>query len=1023
MTTIALVQVSDIHFKGPNDRARKRAAAIAATLNGHPPVSATFICVNGDIAQSGKATEYDVAEAFFTELRTELEKIAASGKVYIVLVPGNHDNDYTSADDAREMLIPQLLLRPTEPRKDGVIELCTDVQHAFFGFMARVEQLAEVNGKNRLFWTRRFDLDGKTVQFNCYNSGWHDLLDDQKRSLTFPVSAAVDADSPSDVTIALLHHPLAWFALESYRAIEAHLEACADVVMTGHEHRAGQYQRSSASDEGTEHYEAGALQPHGNTSESEFNIIFLDLATRRHRHVGYAWNEGKYERRGDFSDWRPYLRNDHLRAGFNFNERFRHQFLDDAGAQFSHNARDRLYFQDIYVPPQLKELRPVAKKLVEVMSARDVLEVAKDDGRALVFGPNWSGKTALCKWMLRALHHDDLVPVYVRASDIVADPDALTAVIERLFTVQYGPARLEEFRQLARTSRALLLDEYEDVKVPKANRDAVFKQLEAYFGVVVVVADDLARIDEISYEKSIVNPLVRYRRFDLQPFGHVLRNALARKWHELSLGTVTDEAVEKRIAQSEGILRAVIATNTVPSLPIFLLVFLQSEEAMRKSESGAPEHSGSFGFLHQELIKKSLVSAEPATDFDTTHKYLAELAYTMFVDDQRTMTLEDIERHHRKYSDDFQLTLDRGRMVAYLVAAGVLREDNGTYSFKYPYLFPFFVAYAVKDVPARFNAHIGTLVDTIHKTENAHILMFLTYFLRDDRVVSHVLERARNLYGDVEPCDMEIHVAFLNELEVEELVLLLPESTPEENGRALREELDRRDLERHETAPTTREEREQAAEEINEVLRINKSMKTIEILGQVLRNFPGSTLGERKREIAEQCYHLALRTMRRLLDLLNQNVTKIVEDFTRALEDQKGLPYHAAHEKAKYGIYALAEMLSFGLIWKTADSVGLQKLGLTFDALVEGTPSVGISLIDLAVRLEHFASFPESKVDKLIKRTKDVPFARGVLKRLVHRHFYLIKRPEDLRQSVCKRLEIKVVRAPVAVFGSPAHKE
>lgn len=1009
MEKIALLHLSDIHFKSAEDRVISRVKSIAATFNGHPPVEATIVVVTGDIANAGLAVEYAVARSFFNELRTALKNIPSAGRIEFVLIPGNHDNDYTKADAVRQMIVQQVLATPAQPRAEEVIAACTAIQTNFFEFMSEFEERPAIS-KNRVFFSRVFTVCGKTVRFNCYNSAWHETREAQKGTLSFPIASAVGSDDPSDVTVALIHHPSRWFAIENYRQVETHLEKSADVVLTGHEHRPGQFLRATTPSEGVQYYEAGALQPHEphGTASSEFSVIFLDLVKRRHHHIAYEWKDGLYSRK-ESSSWRPYLRNEHLRAGFHFSDKFL-EFLDDAGAQFTHPSRSHLYLQDIYVPPQLKELRPLTNRIVEIVGARDVLEVARAEGRLVIYGPTWSGKTALCKWMVRNFHANDLVTIYVRGEDLTSsDPTFVMSVIERAFLSQYV-SNIDTFRQLPAAARALVIDDYQDLSVPKAARPELLAQLEKYFGCVVLIADELMRIDEISYGDGEVNPLLSYRRFDLQPFGHVLRSKLAKKWHDLSLGDVPEETVHLRIVQTENVLRAVVATSTVPPLPIFLLIFLQSEEAMRKNDASSVEHSGSFGFLHQELIKKSLVAVAGPADWDTTHKYLGELAYGMFERGERTVSEEDLSKHHRVYCAQFDLDIDRGEMVRYLVSCGVLQQEHGSYSFKYPYLLPFFVAYAVKDSPGRFDAHIQRLVATVHKTEHAHIVMFLSYFLRDERVVDHVLLKARELYADTPPCDMELHVEFLNDLKGDDIELELPQSTPEENRNALRCELDRRESQRLEV-PEARLDREHATEDLNEVLRINVAMKTIEILGQVLRNFPGSTLGDRKIEIARECYELSLRTLERMFELLRSNVTKIVEDFTRHLEDQRGIPYDDAHQKAKYGVYGLAEMLAFGLIWKTGDAVGLQKLARTFESLVQGSPSIGVCLIDLAVHLDHLNSFPEAKVDALAKRTKDVLLARAVLKRLVHRHFFLSSKHEQLRQRVCAKLEIKVPTA------------
>lgn len=68
-------------------------------------------------------------------------------------------------------------------------------------------------------------------------------------------------------------------------------------------------------------------------------------------------------------------------------------------------------------------------------------------------------------------------------------------------------------------------------------------------------------------------------------------------------------------------------------------------------------------------------------------------------------------------------------------------------------------------------------------------------------------------------------------------------------------------------------------------------------------------------------------------------------------------------------------------------------------------------MIDVAVRLDHLASFPENEVSTLSDRTSKLPFARGILTLFVHRHFYLYESDMRLRQRICALLGITIGQA------------
>ena len=64
---VLLIQISDIHFFEPTDAVLKRSAEIAAAVQPLLPLATRVVLiVTGDIAQSGKSTEYDLATSSST---------------------------------------------------------------------------------------------------------------------------------------------------------------------------------------------------------------------------------------------------------------------------------------------------------------------------------------------------------------------------------------------------------------------------------------------------------------------------------------------------------------------------------------------------------------------------------------------------------------------------------------------------------------------------------------------------------------------------------------------------------------------------------------------------------------------------------------------------------------------------------------------------------------------------------------------------------------------------------------------
>ena len=273
------------------------------------------------------------------------------------------------------------------------------------------------------------------------------------------------------------------------------------------------------------------------------------------------------------------------------------------------------------------------------------------------------------------------------------------------------------------------------------------------------------------------------------------------------------------------------------------------------------------------------------------------------------------------------------------------------------------------------------------------------------------------MYAEFKQCDFHSDVAFLQALNEPSARLRLPESSAEENQIAVSVESDRRSSHSAETLAfySSADERGGAAEiatlshpsEMDSLLHLNIAFKMIQILGQIIKNFPGSTKGSLKFTIARECYSLGLRAMNGMLNLIANNQDPLKKDLERWLHT-RGVDPSEVGGRAEGLIRWLSEACALTFVLKTAEAVGLPKLGKTYDEILVKDTSVAVRMIDLAVRLEHMPAFPENELTALKKAVYNHPFARSVLTRLAYRHFYLYETGYRLRQRVCASLDIGV---------------
>ena len=117
------------------------------------------------------------------------------------------------------------------------------------------------------------------------------------------------------------------------------------------------------------------------------------------------------------------------------------------------------------------------------------------------------------------------------------------------------------------------------------------------------------------------------------------------------------------------------------------------------------------------------------------------------------------------------------------------------------------------------------------------------------------------LYDGCPPCDLISDVAYLNTLQAKIPEVCLHDGDAREHRKGYLQQLDESNHARRQNGSHSEQEASNEAEIIDDILRINVAFKTIEILGQIIKDFSGSIKAEAKAQLATECFSVDLRTL------------------------------------------------------------------------------------------------------------------------------------------------------------------
>lgn len=200
-------------------------------------------------------------------------------------------------------------------------------------------------------------------------------------------------------------------------------------------------------------------------------------------------------------------------------------------------------------------------------------------------------------------------------------------------------------------------------------------------------------------------------------------------------------------------------------------------------------------------------------------------------------------------------------------------------------------------------------------------------------------------------------------------------------------------------------------DDINEssLAEINRSIKSIEIIGQILRNRYGSLTRKQLYDLAESAYTVGLRFLKFHLTITDNIKDEILKVIKKIICENSSLSDDDVTKKARKIYMLICYGVSYALIQKIANSLGSKQLVPIFEELREKHPdSPAIQLIDIAIKLEFTNSIPKEEIKKLFIELKSNVITRRMLQEVVLQHLYLHNTDFRDKQWISNTLEIPI---------------
>lgn len=1014
-TTKLIVHISDIHICEDTTSSQLKLAQLCTSIGNYRYYSSEIIIVaTGDITQSGKSLEFENAYFFFQELKEDLIKKHRFQSIDFCFCPGNHDLDFSQELGVRDFLIEQYI-KNNNIKDDNVINEITKTQNNFFSFLENLYD-RKINGLDRVSWYEIFNHQSKKIIIYSCNTSLTSQRREKQGELCL-VSPSYQKHSPEDIIITITHHPEHWGKNHEYKQFRNKIRKHSDFLLTGHEHEFSSFEVVS-DDYSCTIIESGVFwAPYNHTSS--FNIIYI-------QNNSYDVIELKYNEEIDSYIASRDIQLENLKEISSKKDTdldtFFLNFLHDAGADFTHPRKEKIDINDIYIWP---ELRVENSKNINILKIDSQRLFETDNKNKVIIGTELSGKTSLSKKIFLQRIKEGKSPIYIDCKSYSSTGNHKLDIKPQIIKI-YGN---EYERILSKSSkdRIIIFDNFDQL-VKKRNLDIGdlldFSKHFAHENIILTSKslEELSLIDEAKF-----NSIGDFESYTILEFGPTKRYDLAKKW--VSIGNNSNSInIDQHFDSIEKDLQTAVGKKLIPSFPIFLLTLIQASESR-----SAPDLKGSaFGHYYQFLITNSLAKANiHQQQYDEYFHFCSILANEIFQTSSKEINEYDFSNLIKKYSDSY-IKISQYHRTNDLKKANILTEQvdekGATYRFKYPYLYYFFIGKYLSDNIHDEVEKIKNLSKNLHISDNAQILLFLSHFNKDKLVYESIISEIKNCFEDFNEFNIDIGSTLINKLindiDYKQIELSINEDRDlRRDLRASEEEESLVNATQISVAPTTPESIEtisnpdqlNVSEITNWSSRVNKLFRSIEIMGQFIKNHYGSTKNETKNDIIKEVISSALRCLESFIQKCNEEKISIPTLVERILEDElSNLSKEEKSVRIRQASFNVIGMISYAFINKVASALASEFIIENLENVSKDNSNISYKVIDLAQNFELPRKLSFEKVDFLTKNFEKNVFAINMVRTLAYRHLHLYKIDYKERQKISKSLNISIKSQRIA---------
>lgn len=1012
--SVSIIHLTDIHMvsdASKNTILSRKQQLYDACYSVLSPSDTAIIVISGDIACYGLTEEYENAFDLIDYIQEKLSKYL-SCELEVLMIPGNHDCNFEGAHSMRERLLTTFdASLNVDPEISNSV---TSIQQNFFEF----SELFTKYDSSSLCNIYEVSCGTKKLLFQLINTAWMSQKREQPGKLIIPKNAFKSFNSDNyDCVFTVMHHPYNWLHPDNCTDFLHCIRQTTDVLLIGHEHRKDSF--TSVGEKWLiSEFHGKELQNCSDTN-SAFSIYQFDDGFQNVTTFDFSWKDTLYFREPASS--KMFTRNT-LTSSLLLtpSKKYVIEYIDDPGMIIIHENADNVRLPEIYCWPVLEqiEVQDVATIIHNKKITKDVPSQLLKSSISVIIGDSLSGKTSLAKMLFRDYSQGEKCCVLLGGEDLntIVEPN-LRERIHEIFTAEYSVDNLEKYRQLPPEKRILLIDNFNNIPYHDERRSKVLSFLGQFASNIIIFTDNEMEARLICSKLATpTNTNVKYYR--ICNFGNSKRYEFVKKWYclrdEYANG---DSEVETRIINSFERINSLLGSSNgfIPATPIYLINLLQN------IDSAAPaSFSGSqYGFLYDSLINKSLsvIKYSNPGAFNIDINIMSNLAFNMLRMRCNTFSNTELFDITSTFSRQKKVSVNPETLVHNMLASRLIQEVGpNTFKFRYPYAFYYFsgryIAYNLNS--PEVIEQIDYMSQRLYNEKYGNIIIFICHFANNIEIIENILLIAYSSLEKYDMFDFDKHTDIFERAKgiMDNILtrsIVGTESDVEsnrQNGLIIKDKMGLQDGSVHE--PT--EVSDEVDERENDLASLSAAMRTLDVLGQIIMNYPGDIDGDVKISIIDEIHKLGMRITEAMLStirLLERDFVEYVVEYVKG--KKKNSDTQEIIQVSQTFFAGIVAGMTCGMIRKISTSLSNDALLIAVQETFASSSSISqkLMLADLQFNILKKPNIHEVlQLADEFDKGKSTQFAGYVLRSIVSDYLTYNRCGHSIRTELCNRFKL-----------------